>query len=129
MPLSILSLLNILCFIVSAKGWNKLYKSFTKGYIIRKQTNYMLSCVLLFCVFAGWDFDYLHYENIFNMVILDSEYMLSSHIEPIYVYIINILCFNSYTIFRLIIWGGSVFILVLILKKWRYIMVLHCLSF
>lgn len=79
--------------------------------------NLYWSFILFFCVFAGWDTDYEHYYIIFNNIITDPISAFTTHLEIVYVWIINNLSFGEYSLFRLLIWGSAIFVLRLILKR------------
>lgn len=52
-----------------------------------------------FCIFAFWDTDYFTFQRLYY-------YGLENFRDPFYYYL-SFISFNSYLIFRLIIWGGA----------------------
>lgn len=79
--------------------------------IIKKRLVYLL--ILIFCLYSFWGTDWFHYLNHFR--ILKSNPIRSTHLEPFYVWLINIS--PNYLTFRILIWGGSLSFLWMTLKK------------
>lgn len=57
---------------------------------------------LIFCLYAFWDTDYFSFRYSFYT-------SLEGHRDPLYYYI-SLISFNSYTIFRLLIWGTALYL-------------------
>ena len=89
-----------------------LKKSLRKPFIVLK-SNYKLAKILclIFCLFSFWGMDWFHYQESFERIKLGGF----SHLEDIYVWIINNLSPN-YLIFRVIIWGSALLLFFRILK-------------
>ena len=68
--------------------------------------------IFVFCLFSFWGADWFHYLNLFQKLKISP--LKSTHLEPFYVWLINIT--PNYLIFRLLIWGGS---LVLLMRTLR----------
>lgn len=65
--------------------------------------------ILIFCLFSFWGTDWFHYFDIFQQ---QKEYPFSrTSIEPIYVWIIANIS-NNYIVFRIIVWGTSLLLLI-----------------
>lgn len=61
--------------------------------------------ILIYCLFDKASGDYFHYEEIIEeMSVLNS----AGHLEPVYLFFARTVDFN-YFLFRLIVWGGSLF--------------------
>ena len=76
------------------------------AYRNRKQSKPITWClILIFLLFAYWDTDYFSFRQTFHK-------SLEGFRDPLYYYL-SLISFNSYTIFRLIIWGSAL----LLLKK------------
>lgn len=58
--------------------------------------------ILVFCLYAFWDTDYFSFRYIFHTELEDFR-------DPLYSYIGEI-SFDSYTIFRLLIWGTAIYL-------------------
>lgn len=71
----------------------------------KRRIGYLL--LLLFCLFPFWGGDYFHYKDEFYDV-LNGGY---PHVEPVYQWVMFNLSFESYLLFRLIIWGGALLLL------------------
>lgn len=70
-------------------------------------------CALVFCLFSFWGKDWFHYQNDFWRL---KRYPYSfSHMEDVYLFLIKI-CPNYFT-FRLAIWGPSLLLFHLTIKK------------
>ncbi len=67
---------------------------------------------VLFCVFAFWSSDTASYEWMF------SQHNISYYKEPIYYYI-SLLCFDSYYIFRTLIWGTATMLFYYTVRKFK----------
>ena len=65
---------------------------------------------LIFFLFAFWDTDYYSYKNFFSHP--DENFR-----DPLYYYL-TFMCFNSYIIFRLIIWGGALLLFHKTIKRY-----------
>ena len=78
-----------------------------KRYLTRssRPAKWAVLFVLVFCVFAFWDTDYFHYFNWFYYQ-RDSEF--SQSIEKIYILIADTV--GDYNLFRLIVWGSSIYL-------------------
>lgn len=75
----------------------------------------IISFCLLFCIFATFDGDWYHYKDYVEKYF--TIYKNNTHIEPLYGFIIEHLTFSSYFLFRLVVWGGGLFILKKALKR------------
>ena len=64
--------------------------------------------ILVFCLFSFWGTDWFHYYNLYNELKYDPY--KATHLEDVYVWIINTLSFN-YLSFRLIVWGTALMLL------------------
>lgn len=71
-----------------------------------------IGLILLFCLFPFWAGDYFHSRDTF----LNIKYGGLSHFESVYVWIINNVA-TSYFMFRLIVWGAALTILLLAYKR------------
>ena len=80
-----------------------------------KVTAIWIVCTV-FCVFAGWDTDYMHYYSIYRKIYENELSILMSHIELAYYPFISF-SFGSYSLFRFYIWGLAIFLLVTSLKR------------
>ena len=73
---------------------------FAYAYRNRNQSKPITWClILIFLLFAYWDTDYFSFRHIFYTSLEDFR-------DPLYYYLSQI-SFDSYTIFRLIIWGSA----------------------
>lgn len=82
-------------------------------YKINKQARvFGILLILLFCLFNFIDGDYFHYKVMYN----DAKVGLQYHLEAVYFWIIDNLS-PTYTIFRLIVWGGALSLLLLTYKR------------
>ena len=68
--------------------------------------------LVLFVIYAFWDTDYFSMEYIFYYD-LGRDFR-----DPLY-YFISLVSFNSYTIFRLIVWGSALFMFYKTIKKFN----------
>lgn len=71
---------------------------------------------LLFCIFPFFGGDYFGYRTLFEIKNELLAGVWSTHIEPVYLTIMQY-CFDSYEIFRLIVWGGAIFLMYLMASK------------
>lgn len=76
--------------------------------VTKKYINWIWVLIVIFCVYAGWDTDYEHYYAIFEDLINEPTAAFTTHLEVVYVFIIKYLCFENYSVFRLIIWGIAI---------------------
>lgn len=77
-----------------------------------KRLYWGIGLVFLFCVFAFWNTDWIHYQYIFND--LKQAPDSNSHLEQIYIEIIKI-C-PTYLIFRVVVWGTALLLLYLTIR-------------
>lgn len=77
----------------------------------RERIGYLL--IFVFCLFPFWGGDYFHYrEDYYDF--LQGAYL---SLEPIYKWIILNMSCGSYTLFRIIIWGSALLLLINAYKK------------
>lgn len=74
--------------------------------------NMAVILMLLFVLFAFWGADYFHYLEMYPLVLEGEEF----HLEYVYVWIIQNLSMG-YTSFRFIVWGGALFLYLLLIKR------------
>lgn len=67
--------------------------------------------IILYCLFAFWDTDYFTFRNSFYTSLEDFR-------DPLYYYI-SFVSFNSYTFFRLIIWGTALLLFYKAFKQFK----------
>lgn len=73
---------------------------FAYAYRNRNQSKPITWClILIFLLFAYWDTDYFSFRHLFYT-------SLENFRDPLYYYL-SLISFNSYTIFRLVIWGTA----------------------
>lgn len=78
---------------------------FLMAYLNRKKSYPVQAtwiATLIFCLVAYWDTDYFSFRQIFFTELKDFR-------DPLYTYL-GAISFNSYTIFRLIIWGSALYL-------------------
>ena len=68
---------------------------------------------ILFSTFAYTTGDYFHYKRIYELCLIAGE---AIHVENIYYWLINILP-RSYTLWRLVLWGGAIIIWLILVKR------------
>ena len=68
----------------------------------RQSTPITWSLILVFLLFAYWDTDYFSFRQMFHT-------SLENFRDPLYYYL-SLVSFDSYTFFRLIIWGSALFL-------------------
>lgn len=68
--------------------------------------------ILIFCLFAVHDTDYFHYMDSLRYMSIGYE----SHLEPVYNSIADFLNYN-YLLFRFVVWGGALAILILTIRR------------
>lgn len=66
---------------------------------MKPKLNPVWGLVLIFCLYAFWDTDYFSFRSIFYNI--DSDFR-----DPLYYYL-SLISFDSYTLYRLMIWGVS----------------------
>lgn len=91
--------------------WKVLLQYKEMGCVIKKKSvNYIpfFLVSILFCTFCVFNGDWYYYINAYIHAITKS-YSKFLHFEDAYVWIINNLTFESYILFRLIVWGGAIF--------------------
>jgi hypothetical protein len=71
---------------------------------------------LLFCIFPFFGGDYFAYRSLFEIKKELLAGVRNTHIEPVYLTIMQY-CFDSYEIFRLIVWGGAIYMMYLMASK------------
>lgn len=81
----------------------------------RKFGTIIFSLCLIFLVYAMWDGDWVHYQRWYNTYY--KEFKDNTHIEAIYCWLRENMVIESYLLFRLIIWGGSIYIYRISLKR------------
>lgn len=77
----------------------------------RKDRTISWLLVLVFCLFAYWDTDYFSFREGFFTSLVDFR-------DPLYYYL-SLISFNSYTLFRFIIWGGGLLLYIKSLEKFN----------
>lgn len=65
-----------------------------------------LFLILLFCLFSFWGADWFHYRDEYEKTLVKG----SKHLEDIYIWIITY-CSPDYLVFRLIVWGGALWLI------------------
>lgn len=73
--------------------------------------------VVLYAVFAFAEADTFHYYQLFNDIKNTNE---RGHIEPLYFWLIQVLPNNGYFLWRFIVWGLSLLIIVKIFKRHNF---------
>lgn len=71
--------------------------------------NISVLLVIVFCTYAFWGGDYFHYFEIYNEA--RHDFYGYFHLENVYRWIIDNVAF-TYTIFRIIVWGGALLLLI-----------------
>lgn len=92
-----------------------LFPVLKKPYILPKNKKYIV-CFLLFvfCLYPFFAGDYFHYNVIYN----ETKQGFSRGLEDFYKWIILNIC-NSYTFFRIIVWGGALWLTLSAYKRIR----------
>lgn len=88
---------------------------FIISYINRSKKNnvkFTWFLLIIFCLFAYWDTDYFSFRDFY----LSPDFV--NFRDPLYYYL-SLFSFNSYTIFRLIIWGGGLLFYIKSLKNFN----------
>lgn len=75
----------------------------------KKTAFYSWILMLFFCIYAYWDTDYFTFKQSFYISLKDFR-------DPLYYYL-SFISFNSYSIFRLLIWGTALFLVVRTIKR------------
>lgn len=91
----------------------KIGRGYCRFVVERKWYGLFLSGILIFCLFDKTSGDYFHYQSIIQEY-LETKYP-QNHLEYPYLIIIES-TFANYFLFRLIVWGGALFIWNCILK-------------
>lgn len=90
-----------------------LHPSYSKGIVVSKlKINSSILLAVVFCVFAFWAGDYKHTEAVYDNMRHDD----ASHFEKVYIFIAHDLNVN-YHLFRLIIWGSTILLIVQTFKR------------
>mgnify|MGYP002625779921 FL=1 len=107
-PLPILVFSNLVMvgflFLLSRKGLRE-------PYLFRPWRRWLILLVtLMFCLFSFWGTDWFHYaEMYFNILYVNG---FNTSLEPVYCFVATIS--SNYLVFRLIIWGTALFLLMLL---------------
>lgn len=111
MPTQILVLVDITLFFTI---YLLLKPAISLKYKINKsRSNLSIIFIVLFCIYAFYDLDYFSYLNFFESSSRDTDI---SHLESVYLWIAHFVG-NSYLLFRLVIWGGAFWLLLVIFKR------------
>jgi len=95
------------------------------GLALKEPDNLLVRCchfgaiclALLFCIFSFWGEDWFHYQEDYEYIKATES---SATYEEFYVYLICAVC-PHYLIFRLIIWGGAIYLLLI----YRFFLGIH----
>lgn len=82
------------------------YNSLKKGHISKQDFRIMMVLFVVFCMYPAWGGDYFHYRESFPAV----KQGWSTHMEDFYVFIIQNIT-ATYLQFRIIVWGGAIYLL------------------
>lgn len=82
----------------------------------RGKTTFMWITCVIFCIYAGWDTDYMHYYKIYIDIADNPIAILTTHLEIAY-YPFVVLSAGSYSLFRFLVWGLAMLLMVQSLKQ------------
>lgn len=77
----------------------------------RKDVTITWVLILLFCLYAYWNTDYFSFRRDFFITLADFR-------DPFYYYL-GLVSFESYTLFRLLVWGGALWLYKKSLKRFH----------
>lgn len=103
----------IFCWIVWIVTVIILNKSSRSPYKLNPRSRFIgILLILVFCVYNYIDGDYFHYKTMY----IDAIHGLQYHMESVYFWIIDNIA-KTYTLFRLIVWGGALMLLLATYKR------------
>lgn len=114
--LGIITNINLILYLTYILLWIKTYNLRIYNITIPSKSTWLYYS-LIFCTIAGWGLDYVHYYQAFIRFHTDPISIIKTHMEIIYPIIALQLSDNQYLIYRLIIWGSSLYITSLILTE------------
>lgn len=98
---------------------------YSRKFAMQKRYFFFCIAVIVFSTFAYANLDFFHYKESYELII---QYKYNGFWEPFYHYLINVLP-PYYYLWRLVIWGISTVIIVLIFKRIQAPPSLSCLCF
>lgn len=103
----------VFCWIVWILTFIVLSQSNRFPFELNKKRRFIgIILILVFCLFNYIDGDYFHYKSMYNDAVNGFRY----HLEDVYFWIIDNIA-NTYTLFRLIVWGGALLLLLLTYRR------------